>query len=70
MINEIQDLRAKDQAAYELLVELLSVAKASNRVGTVRKFLNYLLKGFGKKGLAAVDLNEVFQFVLFVPICW
>ncbi len=65
MINELQDLRAKNQAAYALLVEFLTNARASNDLKTIRKFLKYLLQGHRKKSFEAVDLNEVFQFVLF-----
>ncbi len=67
MINSIEDLRAKNQAAYELLVEFLTAARTSSEIGTIRKFLDYLLKGSGKKKLEAIDLNEVFQFVSFGP---
>ena len=67
MINEIQDIRAKGQAAYELLVEILTNTKVSNQTGAVRQFLDYLLAGRGKKSLEALDLNEVFEFILFGP---
>lgn len=64
-MNELSDLRAKNEAAYELLVEFLTNARSSNRLETIRKFLNHLLMECRRKGAQALDLNEVFHFILF-----
>ncbi len=65
MIHDLKDLRAKNSAAYDLMVEFLTSARGSNRFYAIRKFMEHLLQECSEKEMEAVDLNEVFQFAFF-----
>jgi len=63
MIEQQCHFRAKNEAAYELLREIL-VSSVSASQGTIDRFLSYLT-GNGKKNvLEAIDLNVLFRFFL------
>lgn len=66
MTEQIRDLRAKDEAAYELVREILVSARiGGNHIRTIERFLNDLLGGGDRRRSQAIDLNAVFRFVLF-----
>ncbi len=67
MINQISQFRAKNEAAYAFIRELLVQSVRADQVEreATERVLNYLISEGKGKGHEAVDLNEIFRFVLY-----
>lgn len=67
MLNEIGKFRAKSEAAYQLIRELLLQSIGSDGIGleAAGKVLDYLKNKQKRDSAEAVDLNEIFRFVLY-----
>lgn len=67
MLNEIYQFRAKNDAAYDFIREVLAqtVRAGQFEKEAMEKVMSYLNGEGKKKGYEAVDLNELFRFVLY-----
>ena len=67
MLNEVAQYRAKNEAADDLVRELLieSFRAGAVQKEAIKKALHYLTGEGGKKGSEAVDLNELFRFIIY-----
>ncbi len=65
MLNEIGQFRAKNQAAYDLIREILVQSLRAEKIEkeATENVLRYLISEGKKKGYEAIDLNEIFRFV-------
>jgi|SRR3989338_203778 len=65
MLNEICQFRAKNQAAYDFIRELLVQSIQADKIdkGSMEGVMRYLIED-GKRSGEAIDLNELFRFVL------
>jgi len=69
IINQIAQFRAKNEAAYAFIRELLVQSVRADKIEkeATENVLNYLIEEGRGKGYEAVDLNEIFRFVLYGP---
>ncbi|MDP3921729.1 MAG: hypothetical protein Q8R76_13100 [Candidatus Omnitrophota bacterium] len=67
MLNEICQFRAKNQAAYDFIREVLTQTVRAGRLEkeAMEKVMRYMIGEGEKKGYEAVDLNELFRFILY-----
>ena len=68
-INQISQFRAKNEAAYAFIRELLVQSVRADKIEreATENVLNYLIAEGKGRGYEAVDLNEIFRFVLYGP---
>jgi len=67
MFNVIEEFRMKNRAAYDFMRELIvnSFGGDESRKKAIANVLEYLRREAEQKGYEAVDLNQMFRFVLY-----
>ena len=65
MVEDVRDFWATKGAGCELLVELILSSNDAVRPNTVRRFLEYLSRESRHAKLEAVDLNSIFEIIVF-----